>query len=306
MTEVTYLPEVECTITVRNGILDTQVVAVADAEGNHQFLRVGKGEVVEENDKAYLPVWVVQLDHGGQRALVELPSEADSGTRRMWIPFERFSAAEGRLMILSEREIQALLDDGLVLIDPRPPADSDQWSSTAVDLTLDGVVLEWTPPREPHRPIQPHTKNFDVQGMMEDDRLARKVPIHPTQGYVLKPQSFILGFTRECIRFPARCRIAARVEGKSSLARLGLCIHVTAPTIHAGFGAKGAKSKGLPVQLEIFNLGPWEIQLDRGMRICQLIFEEVREVPTTPYRGQFSDQRAFKVPTKRRGRTRDQ
>lgn len=49
-------------------------------------------------------------------------------------------------MILCEREIQTLLDDGAVLIDPRPGNDSGQWSSTAVDLTLDGVVLEWTPP----------------------------------------------------------------------------------------------------------------------------------------------------------------
>src|SRR5262245_56850741 len=115
--------------------------------------------------------------------------------------------------------------------------------------------------------------------------------------YILQPQSFVLGFTREKVRIPGRCRIAARVEGKSSLARLGFGVLVTAPTIHAGFGAKNEKSAGAPVQLEIFNLGPWPVRLDIGMRICQLIFEEVREVPSTPYRGQFSDQRGFTVPS---------
>jgi len=201
-------------------------------------------------------------------------------------------------MILCEREIQALLDDGAVLIDPRPGNDSGQWSSTAVDLTLEGVVLEWTPPAGgAHPPIQLHSEKFDIQAMTEDAALARKIAIDPANGYVMSPKSFILGFTREKVRFPARCRVAARVEGKSSLARLGLGVHVTAPTIHAGFGAKRATDSGSPIQLEIFNLGPWPIRLDTGMKICQLIFEEVREVPTTPYRGQFSGQQAFTVPT---------
>jgi hypothetical protein len=90
MTEMTYLPEVECTVTVPDGILDTQVVFVPDETGNRQFLRVGKGEVTQDLGKTYLPVWVVQLDNKGRRALVELPQEADSGTRRIWVPFERF------------------------------------------------------------------------------------------------------------------------------------------------------------------------------------------------------------------------
>jgi hypothetical protein len=90
MTETMLLPEVECTVTVPDGILDTQVVAVPDESGNKQFLRVGKGEVTEQGGKTYLPVWVVQLDNRGRRALVELPQEADSGARRIWVPFSRF------------------------------------------------------------------------------------------------------------------------------------------------------------------------------------------------------------------------
>lgn len=202
-------------------------------------------------------------------------------------------------MILCDREIQALLDDGQLVIDPRPPSDSKQWSSTSVDLTLHGVVLEWAP--QPPLAggtiptIRPQTANFNVQGMMESAAHARRIAIDPNLGYELRPGRFVLGYTRERVRFPTRCRVAARVEGKSSLARLGLGIHVTAPTIHAGFGAGQKEDMGSPIQLEIFNVGPWAICLDEGMRICQLILEEVREVPTAGYAGQFGAQRAFTV-----------
>jgi hypothetical protein len=90
MAEITYLPEVECVVTVENGLVDTQVVKVPDEENKYQFLRVGKGIVVRDDGKSYLPVGVVQLDHRGKRALVELPQEADSGVRRLWVPFARF------------------------------------------------------------------------------------------------------------------------------------------------------------------------------------------------------------------------
>ena len=83
---------------------------------------------------------------------------------------------------------------------------------------------------------------------------------------------------------PVDNRLAARVEGKSSLARLGLGVHVTAPTIHAGFVGT--------IQLEIINHGPMHIKLRAGMPICQLIFETTKGMPETAYKGQFSGQRA--------------
>jgi len=64
---------------------------------------------------------------------------------------------------------------------------------------------------------------------------------------------------------PVHTRLAARVEGKSSLARFGLGVHITAPTIHSGFA--------LPIRLEIMNHGYLPIRLREGMKICQLIFE---------------------------------
>lgn len=82
------------------------------------------------------------------------------------------------------------------------------------------------------------------------------------------------------------------MEGKSSLARLGLGVHVTAPTIHAGFGYKDADPEfaGNPIQLEIWNTGPLPIVLKPGMRVCQLVFEQVDGTPEQGYAGQFAIQ----------------
>jgi dCTP deaminase len=200
-------------------------------------------------------------------------------------------------MIPCDREIEALLDEGAILLEPRP--EKRLWSPTAVDLTLDKVLLRWTPQALPSgKPnhLRPMAPNFNVRALMEDPASASKIEIDPRDGYELAPRTFILGFTQQRIRLPTRSRIMARVEGKSSLARLGVGVHVTAPTIHAGFGAKDAASTGAPIQLEIFNLGDWTVVLDVGMPICQLIFEEVREMPQVGYRGQFSEQRAFTAP----------
>jgi dCTP deaminase len=111
-------------------------------------------------------------------------------------------------------------------------------------------------------------------------------------GYSLSPGSFLLGWTVEKVQLPYRSRIAARVEGKSSLARLGMGVHVTAPTIHAGFGYNEGNPDfaGNPIQLEIWNFGPLTIKLMTGMRICQLIFEEVHGTPDKGYEGQFAVQ----------------
>ncbi len=210
-------------------------------------------------------------------------------------------------MILSFQEIDAAILAGQIVIDPRP--DEGAWTSTAIDLTLNNVLLEWIPPVAPPTGggvpwPRPHARNFNVQAMMDDDRLARRVEIDADRGFELRPRSFVLGFTREIVQLPVQSWIAARVEGKSSLARVGVGVHVTAPTIHAGFGVDPSKpeQRGTVIQLEIFNLAEWSVVLDVGMRICQLILEEVREVPVRSYGGQFNAQQPFlAVPQDRPG-----
>ena len=76
--------------------------------------------------------------------------------------------------------------------------------------------------------------------------------------------------------------LAARIEGRSSLARFGLSVHQTAPTIHADF--RGA------IRLEIANVGPFVCRLTPGIRICQLIVEELKTPATEGLLSRFQDQ----------------
>jgi dCTP deaminase len=204
-------------------------------------------------------------------------------------------------MILSDREIEAALSYGQIRIDPRPAP--GLWTSTAIDLTLDRVLLRWKesgpkPTGQLAGPweVWPARDGFSLQAMTEDQELAETLTI-PLDGHPLRPGEFVLGYTEQSIHLPNRSRIAARVEGKSSLARLGIGVHVTAPTIHAGFGYNKDRpdTPGLPIQLEIFNLGRFIVYLEARMPICQLILEEVRETPIKGYIGRFSAQEAFRA-----------
>ena len=91
-----------------------------------------------------------------------------------------------------------------------------------------------------------------------------------------------MAWTKEFVAIPVHSRLAARVEGKSSLVRLGIAIHLTAPTVHCGFKEN--------IQLEMLNSGPNQIILDAGMRICQLIFEQTVGTPDTGCHGLFLGQ----------------
>jgi len=181
-------------------------------------------------------------------------------------------------MILTDREIKACLEHGLIDVEPAP--DPSAYSSTSLDLTLDhrcqvykqeSVGLE--------RIIDPATPGFNTRSAI--DELTMWQEIGPT-GFDLEPQRLILAWTREFINLKLQSRLAARVEGKSSLARLGLLVHLTAPTIHAGFSS--------PIQLEIINLGCRPIRLRPGMPICQLIFEQTFGVAEKGYAGRFAEQ----------------
>ena|SRR5579864_3656389 len=190
-------------------------------------------------------------------------------------------------MILSDREIQAAIARGSLSIKPLPAPKS--WTSTAVDLTLDKQIRQWKKSRGGMKnTVCPGSADFDFTTLAADNTEEIEIP---AAGWDLLPDKFILGWTVERIQLPHRSRIAARVEGKSSLARLGIGIHVTAPTIHAGFGYNlNNPNGGLPIQLEIWNVGPLTVQLLPGLPICQLIFEEVHGTPEKGYEGMFTKQ----------------
>ena len=90
MTQVTYLPEIECEATPST-VFDRMVdVTVTDETGRNQYLQVHHHLIEQEGSKTYLAVGIVKLDREKKRALVELPAEADSGANRLWVPFASF------------------------------------------------------------------------------------------------------------------------------------------------------------------------------------------------------------------------
>jgi deoxycytidine triphosphate deaminase len=101
-------------------------------------------------------------------------------------------------VIPCDREIEALIQDGTILIDPVP--DKKLWTSTAIDLTLHSVLLRWTPrpwPTGQPTHLRPMGESFNVQAMMENSTLAEKIPIDPKDGFKLEPGKFVLGFTQQ-------------------------------------------------------------------------------------------------------------
>lgn len=181
-------------------------------------------------------------------------------------------------MILCDTEIQIVLANGQIKIAPAPSI--ERYTTTAVDLTLgsDGFKKWKKPTGAMVLAIDPSQDNWypSLRPYVEDI-------IPSSDGTVrLEPGDFILAITHERVEFPESSRLAARVEGKSSLARIGLGVHVTAPTIHSGF--KGN------ITLEIKNHGDIPIILTPGMAICQLIFEMVFGTPQKAMSGIFQDQ----------------
>lgn len=187
-------------------------------------------------------------------------------------------------MILTDREIKIYIQRRLIIIDPEPD-EVTAYQSTAVDLRLDPTIsiFRKLPPTAGVRQlteIDPSDPNSNADEIIK--ALTDSKEIDPTGGYPLEPETLILGWTKEYIDLK-QSRLAARVEGKSSLARYGLSVHLTAPTIHAGFQGT--------IRLEIINHGHHPIILRRDMQICQLIFEQTFGTPEKDYEGQFAGQR---------------
>ena len=146
-------------------------------------------------------------------------------------------------MILTDREIQIAVEHGSILIDP--PPNEQAYSSTSVDLTLDSALSEFKDGAKGLETIvDPGHIDFDHEKALA--QLLEKVDIGP-DGYIFHPGRLILAWTKEYVKLEPLARLAARVEGKSSLARLGIGVHITAPTIHAGFDGQ--------IRLEMLNHG---------------------------------------------------
>lgn len=186
-------------------------------------------------------------------------------------------------MILTDREIQVALRSRQIVIDPAPAIDA--FSSTSVDLCLDNRFRIWKKP-SPAKGVEPVVISPGVPGFKFDEASRDYLDNFTAgdDGHILEPNAFVLGWTKEYVRLPIEGRLAARVEGKSSLARCGVGIHITAPTIHSGFAGQ--------IQLEIFNHSTMRVRLLPGMKVCQLILEICLGTPEKGYKGMFAGQTA--------------
>ncbi len=173
-------------------------------------------------------------------------------------------------MILSNGAILSGIRDGWFQIEPLAGHDpsSAPFNTSAVDLRLGREVL--VPKKQV--PVSIDLRNAGIAGFLHQNSARRQ--ISEDQPFVLRKGQFVLTNTLERVSFPIRageqCH-SARVEGKSSLARCGILVHFTAPTIHAGFEGT--------ITLEMINLSEHDFLLFPGMYICQLIVEEVKGAP---------------------------
>jgi dCTP deaminase len=162
-------------------------------------------------------------------------------------------------MILSDRTIQEALDAGHIVIEPLG-ANAIQPSS--VDLRID----RW------FRVFRNHTLGYiDVKQPMED--LTELVEIPEDGVFILHPGEFVLGTTLERVVVPVE--LVARLEGKSSLGRLGLLIHSTAGFVDAGWDGQ--------LTLELSNVANLPITLYPGMKIGQISFIRMTTAAANPY-----------------------
>lgn len=188
-------------------------------------------------------------------------------------------------MILSNDGIKRALQEGALEISPTPS--DTQYTTSAVDLFLGDEFHAWDDQKLKFSGFRPEL-DLSQQEFAKTAR-AFLVPLKKQDdGSVIFPPFseqpwHMLAITRERIRLNRNYKLAARVEGRSSLARIGIIVHLTAPTIHAGFNGK--------ITLEMINFSPFYLKMvPHKTRICQLIVERLESEPTleisTVFQGQ--------------------
>ncbi|CAL9473938.1 dCTP deaminase, dUMP-forming [Nocardiopsis dassonvillei] len=162
-------------------------------------------------------------------------------------------------MLLSDRDIRSEIDSGRVRIDPFDPG---LVQPSSIDVRLDRFFRVFENHKYPH--IDPSVEQPDLTRLVEADA---------DDAFILHPGEFVLASTYEVVTLPDD--IASRLEGKSSLGRLGLLTHSTAGFIDPGFSGH--------VTLELSNVATLPIKLYPGMKIGQLCMFRLTSPAEHPY-----------------------
>lgn len=182
-------------------------------------------------------------------------------------------------MILSDRDIKTEITSGRVKIAPDPAsvqggtAADAMWSSdleqyhihaSSMDLRLGNTFKLYE--HSQYAILDPKNSETFARNM-------RTITVAPGDSFIVQPGEFVLGVTKEIVSIPDD--LVVRVEGRSSLGRLGIIIHSTAGFVDPGFEGS--------ITLEISNLNRLPVALYPDMRICQLAFERMTSPAETPY-----------------------
>lgn len=162
-------------------------------------------------------------------------------------------------MLISDRDIRAEIESERIRLDPYDPA---MVQPSSVDVRIDRYFRLFDNHRYAH--IDPSEEQPD---------LTRLVEVDPEEAFILHPGEFALASTYETVTLPDD--VAARLEGKSSLGRLGLLTHSTAGFIDPGFSGH--------ITLELSNVATLPIKLWPGMKIGQLCFFQLSSPAEHPY-----------------------
>lgn len=166
-------------------------------------------------------------------------------------------------MIFSDRDIKRLLAEGRVKIDPAPDL-SAQLGSCSLDLRLSAEFSVFEYNRHPYIDVRDPSQSRDVM---------KTLTVPNDQPFVLHPNAFVLAITMESVELPDD--IVARLEGRSSLGRLGIIVHATASVIDPGWRGR--------IVLELANHGQMPVALYPGMRVCSITLEPLSSPVEVPY-----------------------
>ncbi len=179
-------------------------------------------------------------------------------------------------MVLSDGEIVESLERGELQISP-PAGYNVLVKPSSVDMRLDPVIQVIRPEKISRAETIDPTTMADIGGKIASCSEERR--LYPDQPFILEPGVFVIGLTAEMVGLPNS--LAARIEGKSSLARFGVQVHLTAPKIDPGWPLN-------KITLEIINLAQFRVSLYPMMEIAALIVERLGRPADQVYRGRFS------------------
>jgi len=180
-----------------------------------------------------------------------------------------------QVVVLSDRDIRKALDAGRVRIDPFPDL-GKQLGSVSVDFRLGTTFMVFEHSRFSY--IDPRHPQSIGDAM-------RTIEVPPDEPFIMQPGDFALASTMESLELPDD--LLGRLEGRSSIARLGITVHSTAAVFEPGWIGTAT--------MELSNLGRMAVALYPGMRICAFSFETVSSPVTTPYRNKLNNKYAGQV-----------